>query len=73
MLPEINGIFFLSQWELNPWLICYSESSGLDDEWEQEFDLEVTEDDIRMAEEAASKMVEEAGEEDGVRDGMYIA
>jgi len=36
------------------------ESSSLDDDWEKEFDLEVTEEDLRLAQEAA-KMLKEKG------------
>ena len=57
--------------------IC-SESSSLDDDWEKEFDLEVTEEDLRLAQEAA-KMLKEKGvisadadDADDVRNYTYL-
>ena len=45
------------------------ESSSLDDDWEQEFDIEVTEEDIKLAQEAAKDLAE--GDADVSRSFSY--
>ena len=42
----------------------FLESTSLDDEWEKEFDIEVTEEDIRMAQEAAKKLADQEKSEE---------
>lgn len=44
-----------------------SELSSVDDDWEKDFDIEVSEEDIRLAQEAARKLAENKATVDDVR------
>ena len=61
VFAHLDVIFHIHHWTD---LYVFSESSSLDEDWEKDFDIEVTEEDLRLAQEAAKKIGTTGGKDE---------